>query len=445
MKNKILISILLFTTIFFKLIVKASEFESPYSRTKNGPPLTNIIHKVNKLWLYDWLKDPKHYNPDAKMPNLKLNNEEIIAVMSYLNSIADEKFPKVAWKDFLFKKDEEMTEQEFEEMDKLYSKGKAVWGQSRCSICHTIKGPEKKLVGGYVNLHVGIDLSKINTKINRNWLFHWIKDPKNYFPDTIMPRYRFSDEEIRSIVEYIMRDAVFTQEKSQDETQKEIVFSKDSAMIKNGKTILELSRCVVCHDIKGIKELLPVNKNSKQVQIHGFDKLLYDVKCMTCHNIKGKGGTYAPELTYAGSKLKEKWIESFLQTPDIIRPLLQQMPKFNLTESEAKIAKEYIKKNFLTGEVKTIPKFSIDNSKIENGEELFYKKGCQSCHQIGPKGGVLGPNLSEIGDRLESEFIFLHLKNPHRFKPDAVEPNYGFSDEEAKKLTYFLMGLRKKE
>lgn len=440
-KSPVLI-LLVIICIFIPSYGKSKEFESPYNRAKHGPPLTNIIHKVNKEWLYDWLKDPKHYNTDAKMPNLKLNEEEIIEVVSYLVSIADrDLWPKVSWGKFLFKKEDKMTDEEFEEMDKLYSQGKAIWSQARCSICHTIKGASGKLVGGYVNLHVGIDLSKVSSKINRDWLYYWIKEPKNYYKDTLMPKYRFSDEEIRALVEYIMRDSAFVDEITS--VSKEIKLSKDPEIVKKGKIIIELARCVVCHDIKGIKDLITVTDETKNIK-KGFEKLLSDVKCMTCHNIQGKGGTYAPELTYAGSKLKKDWIKNFVKSPDVIRPLLQQMPKFNLTEEEAIISEEYIKKNFTTKDITSIfLKKTPTITQIESGKGLFYKKGCQTCHQIEAKGGVLGPNLSEVGNRLEPEYIYFHLKNPHRFKPDAVEPNYGLSDEEAIKLTYFLISLKK--
>ena len=37
------------------------------------------------------------------------------------------------------------------------------------------------------------------------------------------------------------------------------------------------------------------------------------------------------------------------------------------------------------------------NPQLERGTVLFYKKGCQYCHQIGEQGGIKGPNLSQIG------------------------------------------------
>ncbi|NTV99438.1 MAG: cytochrome c, partial [Chlorobiaceae bacterium] len=67
---------------------------------------------------------------------------------------------------------------------------------------------------------------------------------------------------------------------------------------------------------------------------------------------------------------------------------------------------------------------------------------CRSCHQLGNDGGALGPNLSNVGNRLNPGFIFKHLENARKFKPDIVEPNYGFSERERIYLTNYLMTLK---
>jgi mono/diheme cytochrome c family protein len=297
-----------------------------------------------------------------------------------------------------------------------------------------------------VKLGVAFDLSKVIGKINRDWLFHWIKIPKEYFPETLMPRFRYSDGELRALVEYILRDDSFNyiEEETEEKAGPEDTPVVDTALIEEGKRVIELSRCVVCHDIKGIEDILPVDRI--RVSPSGeFTELLDDVKCLACHGIQGKGGDYAPDLTQVGSKLKMEWIEKFLQTPDMIRPLSQQMPKFNLTENEAKMAARYIKENFVRKEL--VMDVLIDDArakdKIDHGRSLFYQKGCLSCHQIDSEGGALSPGLSDIRDRLEPEYIFFHLKGPHRANPYAVEPDYGLTDEEALALTYFLLALEK--
>ena len=200
-----------------------------------------------------------------------------------------------------------------------------------------------------------------------------------------------------------------------------------------------------------------------------FAKVIADVKCTNCHSIRGIGADYAPDLSYAGSKLQEGWIRNFLANPDVIRPLLQQMPKLGLTSGKpvAKI---------------TMPKFNLGQQKVEDtnrtdvdavinffqqelvstdipkkipvittltmpeqiskGKSLYDEKGCKACHQTGTEGGALGPNLSNVGNRLNPGFIFKHLENARKFKPDIVEPDYGFTERERIYLTNFLMTLK---
>ena len=78
--------------------------KDPYKRIKNGPPLTNVIDKAKVEWISRWIADPKKVVPNAKMPNLGLDFEEIKAVIAYLGSIKEKELPQVAWDAYLLKK-----------------------------------------------------------------------------------------------------------------------------------------------------------------------------------------------------------------------------------------------------------------------------------------------------------------------------------------------------
>ncbi|MHC4183223.1 MAG: c-type cytochrome [Planctomycetota bacterium] len=433
------------------------EPDDPHKRPKNGPTLKNVIHKANKEWLKKWISNPQEMVPNARMPRLMLNDDEIEAVLAYLESIADKELPKQKWDSYLSKHEDDMSDEEYEKMDELVSGGKAVWGRARCNLCHPVKGE-----GGAVG--VGPDLGTISEKINRDWLYLWVKEPKSYFHNTQMARYRFNDKELRLLVEYIMRDWDFKSEEDdedeeEEEETKESEVSEeeepeapaessiipDGTLAEKGKRIMELSRCFICHEIEGISDLLPIAKKDDKAE-EGFEKLLNDIRCMTCHNIQGNGGPFAPELTHEGSKLKESWIKDFLQKPDIVRPLLKQMPKFNITAEEAGTAVKFIEEYFVSDEI-PLEKFADvkpTEEEINKGKELYDAKGCRSCHAISG-GGVVGPNLKRVGDRLENGYIFAHLKDPHLEMPDAVEPNYTLTDEEATAITHYLMSCISKK
>lgn len=434
------------------------ELEDPYKRIKNGPPLTNIITKAKVEWISRWIANPKKVVPNAKMPNLGLDFEEIKAVIVYLGSIKEKEVPQVSWDAFLLKKEDALSEDEYDKMDKVYNNGKGVWGRARCTICHPIKG-----VGG--NVGVGPDLGEITTKIERNWLYDWLGNTKSHFPDTMMAQFRFTDSDLRGVVEFVMRDPQFIPEEKEEEEEaaKEVKTAeaegriltgrefdelrKDTALIEKGKDVIEKARCFVCHDIKGIQELMPVIEK-KRSGLAGFEKLAYEIRCLTCHRIQDKGGTYAPNLTFVGSKIKMGWEKEFLQAPDIIRPLSQQMPKFNLTEEDAKAATDFMDKNLIAKEALLNPFMEGAPSPeiVAAGEKLFYDKGCNTCHAEGTKGGgVVGPNLGTVGDRLQPAYILHHLKNPQQANPQGVEPNFGLSEDELKVLVGFLVDHGKKK
>jgi hypothetical protein len=55
------------------------------------------------------------------------------------------------------------------------------------------------------------------------------------------------------------------------------------------------------------------------------------------------------------------------------------------------------------------------------GENLFFgKANCSSCHMIAGRGGLLGPDLSNIGQELSVEKISAAILQPS----DDIEPRY---------------------
>ncbi len=189
-----------------------------------------------------------------------------------------------------------------------------------------------------------------------------------------------------------------------------------------------------------------------------FSKIEDEVKCLTCHTIKGVGDAFAPDLSLEGSKVEIEWLRDFLKNPDVIRPMLKQMPKFKLggeigmirgyfSEDEINIIVNYIRTVLVSNDIPDdfeIKKRLVDVN-AKDGRELFRKKGCLACHQIGKDGGAVGPTLTHVGSRLRPGYIFMHVKDPQKMVPGAVEPNYNMSDDEVLRITKFLMKLQRKK
>jgi mono/diheme cytochrome c family protein len=49
---------------------------------------------------------------------------------------------------------------------------------------------------------------------------------------------------------------------------------------------------------------------------------------------------------------------------------------------------------------------------MEKGKEVAASSGCLGCHKIGENGNTLGPNLTEIGDKLGPDAVARTLVNP---------------------------------
>ncbi len=54
----------------------------------------------------------------------------------------------------------------------------------------------------------------------------------------------------------------------------------------------------------------------------------------------------------------------------------------------------------------------------------------------------MGPNLSTLSDRLNPNYIYMHLKDPQKWGSSNVAPNYGLKSEEVESLTKYLLELR---
>jgi cytochrome c1 len=49
-----------------------------------GPDLSTVAMKVSEEWLFDWIKNPKHYFETTRMPNLRLSDQEAADIAAYL-------------------------------------------------------------------------------------------------------------------------------------------------------------------------------------------------------------------------------------------------------------------------------------------------------------------------------------------------------------------------
>ncbi|MBU2445998.1 MAG: c-type cytochrome [Bacteroidetes bacterium] len=471
-----------------------------------GPPLNRIAVKVRPAWLMRWILNPKSYLPQTKMPNFRFTENEANAVRAYLLDVSElaKGEPKL----------QRITERSLDA--RWIQEGETIFRMARCISCHLVDGK-----GGTI----APDLVNITTKVQLGWLFDWIKNPRAYQPNTKMPRYRFTDQEILKIITYL-NSLKASEISSEDEN-----FAYSSGEVKRGEKLVIEYGCLGCHDpvgqgavggkvgadltffgdkpienfdfgdvtnISRTKEAWVLSKLqnprafateriAQKMPDYGFGikesrafstvllgfteehppepfilrrqpesgytppgefrKLVADLNCLTCHKINGRGSTLAPDLSYQGSRTNAAWLKKFLSNPTTLRPtLVERMPKFNLTDKEIDIIINYMRttlvnekvpSEFLSGE-----KFS--KPEIEQGRKLYHEKyRCQSCHQINYEGGTMGPELvstdMNIRERRTAGWILQWIKNPKALDPATLEPVLGLSDEEALLIAKYLL------
>lgn len=465
------------------------------------PSLNGIGLKVNRTWLVNWLKNPKGYFPKAKMPNFQFSDYEaniladfLMTFRSFSNNTTLEPLPS------------QLGQASDSQKTVLEELGATRLSEARCISCHPINGK-----GGYA----ATDLGKVASKVSKQWLYNYIKNPKHLQPNVEMPRFRFSDNELAGIVAYMESEYV-----DYDLTEPP-PHTPDQQYYEKGLALFKKYNCRGCHELEGVKsaeELGPEltyvgseklyeiefgqsgieqslpsylftkltkprifsstmkmpnyqfsneeaqaiavallgNTNEqipeemkikpKPVSTYApqgeFGKLVNDLACFGCHTMFGRGRLVATDLTLVASQAQRKWIENYFKVPYSLRPILtERMPNLFVADAEIKIMVDYMEKVFLVDSLER--EIKITDSKIAKGRMLYYEKyGCQACHQINLKGGYVGPALDKVGLRLMPGWVFHWLKNPQAFKPESIEPNNNLSDDDAEALTAFLMSLK---
>jgi cytochrome c oxidase subunit II len=87
-----------------------------------------------------------------------------------------------------------------------------------------------------------------------------------------------------------------------------------------------------------------------------------------------------------------------------------------------------------------------------DGKAIFARSACVGCHTIrGVSSGALGPDLTTFGSRrtlaagllpVTIDTVAAWLKNPATLKPDAKMPALGLTDDQARAVATYLIGLK---
>ena len=360
-----------------------------------------IASKARAEWIYNYVKDPKVFQHDVEMPQYNFSDEQLTAITAYmLTEFIDRDQPGG-----------EATES-FPDDPDFFNKGLALFNEHNCKGCHnlTAEGISNNMAPDL--MHIGkkkvyeIDFYQSDIeKTLQSYLYNKIKYPDQFLEKALMPNFGFNDEHIEALTTALLS--------------------------MNGESVPDEFK------------ILPENVSSYQPE-GVFREIIDRYSCLSCHVIHENGFFMASDLSNQGSRVHQEWLRDYFELPYLIRPILtERMPNFYMSDEEIEMLVLYSSLVLVENAISNIPLVENETESIKDGETLFFEKfTCQSCHQLGPIGGMVGPSLDKIGSRLTTAWIYHWLKDPHKYHPDAVKPNQGLNDDEAISIAYYLSSLK---
>jgi mono/diheme cytochrome c family protein len=461
---------------------------------KVGPNLKDIRLKLNKNWIPVWLKKPSDFRATTKMPNFRLNDDQIKAISAFIwQSALTDSVPK--------------------HKPGNAAHGKELFETRGCLACHSI-GEGDQLQGGTF----AANLTRVGEKDNYDYLVRWVhnarertrpycplekKDigPEDYkkkglpyvfdldhsrCPNdghelqvqnmTVMPSLRLSPQDAEDVASYLI-----TLKKQEPSSYSDASFMDDPNLKAEGKKWVRHFGCAGCHEIYGLEE---EGRIGTELTIEGSKPIeRMDFALLT--DIAQRGGsepiTDPDDLArLPEGPAKQPWydqkgfFEHKLAEPNIWdkgkdKPETEKlrMPNLHLTKEQVRALTTFLlgsQENPLPANYQYRP---LDYRRdIQEGWWVVKKYNCMGCHQLipGQKTSLMGmahykdaqeqlpPKLLTEGARVDPEWLQRFLKNPSLSATDTNRngvrsylqvrmPTFSFSENELGKLVRFFQAL----
>jgi cbb3-type cytochrome oxidase cytochrome c subunit len=419
-------------------------------RNQFGPNLSGLGSKSTHDWIVPWLQNPSHYDPETKMPRMKITDQEAADISVYLTqnqkpSFLQTPIPPVDLKivdnialDFLKKS---VTEQEAKEQistmkleEKLIFSGKKLVQNYGCYSCHSIEGMDSIEP-------IGAELTEIGSKTTHqldfgfvkiphtpwDWFTHKLKDPRSFDAgqdkDSLdklrMPNFNFTDTEIDAIVTALLGFV-----KPDPGNTKMRARTEDILALEEGQKLVRQFNCQSCHAIEG---------DGGQIQ-STVTSYLMQHKAMAAKEAESMTPSFSPpNLIGEGKKVQSEWLYHFLENPSIIRPWLSvRMPQFSMTEKQRNALVRYFSIldqeafPFVNSVDTTLTLKEWDAAQQLVSKDIF---DCFTCHIQGdklPAGSPdrFAPDLTLAAKRLKPNWVMEWIKQPNTLLPGTKMPTY---------------------
>ena len=413
-----------------------------------GFNLTGVGSKTNPAWIFNWVKNPKAYDPLAPMPSLRLSESEAADITAYLMSLQKPRFmqepvrppsasavrelAKAYLVNTLTDVDANTKLRSMSDHDQLVYLGQRSIEKYGCYSCHDIKGFDglkpigtELTVEGSKTLHLfdfgfAHDYEAHDGKHEHilhtvpSWVYTKVRSPRVYddkrakpYNDKLkMPNFHLSPEEAQLVTSVVLG---LTKEKVSENR----LASRDARhrAVEEMRKIVSQRNCRACH---------VVNRAGRAI-----GPMIADTNFLP------------PDLTPQGGRAQSPWLFSFLKDPTVmkIRPWMNvRMPTFGFSDHEAAtivsgFAAEGNEPQFETMRYEIPPQ-----QNVAIGREVYAMLRCAQCHSTTPVDPAnpplpnvadaqsLAPNLTLSKLRLRHDWIADWIRRPGEMIPDTRMP-----------------------
>lgn len=461
---------------------------------KAGPNLKDVRLKLNRNWIPVWLKKPTDFRPATKMPNFRLNDDQIRAISAYI------------WQSGF-------TDTPPKQKPGNAERGKQLIATRGCMACHSI-GEGDQMQGGTF----AANLTRVGEKANYDYLVRWVhnarertrpycplekKDigPEDYArkglpyqfdlehsqcPNdghelqvqnmTVMPSLRLTVENAQDIATFLI-----AQKKQAPSSYPDASYMDDPKLKEAGKKWVRHFGCAGCHEISGFEdegrigteltaegskpiERLDFALFTESAQRGGHEPIQDAEDLQRLPGGPAKGAWYdhkgffehklAEPNIYDQGKIKSETEKLRMPNLHLAKDQVRALTTFLLGSQETSLPEQYI---YRPGDAR---------HDIQEGWWVVKKYNCMGCHQFipGQKTILMGlksyqenpetlpPKLLTEGARVDPEWLRRFLANPSLSTTDTNRngvrpylevrmPTFSFSENELRKLVRFFQAL----
>ena len=300
-----------------------------------GQPLQSIGDKTSYEWLFDWVRDPRHFSSETYMPDLRLTDREVADVAAYLSGLTGSAGPAGAG-------------------DLRRRRGRR--GAPRLRALGAADGRG----GGTGRRHV-VRGAADRSRAPRDRPLRLLQLPRDrrlrpgdaadrdrahrgreQAPPAarLRVRPRHSAHEDRVVQAEEMRDPrAFDRSRVLQPLEK--LRMPDFGMSEEEVTLFATAISSFQTDVQPLAAQVP--RSARHDALREGRNLVRRRNCVGCHEIEADGGDYRvllddpslapPMLTPEGAKVRPEWLYAFLREPITIRPWLDvRMPSFGLED-----------------------------------------------------------------------------------------------------------------